>query len=415
MPVRLRGWQAAALAAGLAVLLAGAVVLPQHRSGPESAAGRVPAGRTRASAPAAKLLVARWAAGRQQLVSVDLRTGARRTVRLPELRPGRRQLAELVPLVGGAVAGVVADDAEWSPASTTLPPEPEVHAWPSSDLDRPGRLLGRASEVYPSPAPGRLWLSTASVRGGVTTFTVRELDAVTGRQTSPPRSFGPYHWVQGFVAGGRALTIELLPLGVRGPGWVELVDVRTGRPVRRLGPVGATMATAQGALVGYNTGCARRPARGRYGAGGPEWVVECAALSVVDIESGRRWRPVDGRGWTIPMPISPDGRWLTYVRRPRPSEPIELYVTGPDGRPVRLLAAARFSQEWPDNRFTAWAGAGGVVMAAYQERPGVPWRLAGWRLGPAGPTRLALRLDDLLADAGRPGAYLRTVTALALA
>lgn len=110
---------------------------------------------------------------------MDLRTGARRTVRLPELHPGRRRLVELVPLADGAVAGVVAD--EWSPASTKPPPEPRVYAWPSSDLDRPGRLLGRASAVYPSPSPGRLWLSTARIRGGVTTFTVRELDAEADR------------------------------------------------------------------------------------------------------------------------------------------------------------------------------------------------------------------------------------------
>jgi hypothetical protein len=57
------------------------------------------------------------------------------------------------------------------------------------------------------------------------------------------------------------------------------------------------------------------------------------------------------------MPISPDGRWFSYVRRPRPSGPTEPYVTGPDGRPVRLLSAAQLSQEWPNNRFTAWAGA----------------------------------------------------------
>ena len=165
----------------------------------------------------------------------------------------------------------------------------------------------------------------------MTTFTVREPDAATGRQASPPRSLGPHRWVQGFVAGGRALTTELLPLGTRpGPGWVELVDARTGRRVRRLGPVGATMATAQGALVGYNTGCARRPApRARYGASGPAWVVECAALSVVNVETGQRWHAVDGHGWTIPMPLSPDGRWLSYVRRPRPSGPVELSVTGP--------------------------------------------------------------------------------------
>jgi hypothetical protein len=54
------------------------------------------------------------------------------------------------------------------------------------------------------------------------------------------------------------------------------------------------------------------------------------------------------------------------------------------------------------------------VLAAYQERAGAPWRLAGWRIDPAGPARLPLRLDDLLGDAGRPGPYLRAVTALAV-
>jgi hypothetical protein len=54
------------------------------------------------------------------------------------------------------------------------------------------------------------------------------------------------------------------------------------------------------------------------------------------------------------------------------------------------------------------------VLAAYQERPGAPSRLAGWRIDPASPAWLPLRLGDLLADAGRPGAYLRTVTALAV-
>jgi hypothetical protein len=145
------------------------------------------------------------------------------------------------------------------------------------------------------------------------------------------------------------------------------------------------MATAQGVLVGYNTGCAHRPPRARYGAGGPNWMVECAALSVVNVQTGQSWRGVDGRGWTIPMPISPDDRWLSYVRRPHPSDPVELYATGPDGRPLRLLSAAHFSQEWPNHRFTAWAGAGGVVLAAYQERPGAPWRLAGWRMGSGRP------------------------------
>jgi hypothetical protein len=203
--------------------------------------------------------------------------------------------------------------------------------------------------------------------------------------TGPGTPCSPRPWKRslgrtaGFVAGGRALTAELLPLGTRrGPGWVELVDARSGRPVRRLGPVGATMATAQGPLVAYNTGCTRRLApQARYGAGGPEWVVECAALSVVDIATVQRWRSVDGHGWTIPMPLSPDGRWLSYVHRPRTPGPVELSVTGADGRPVRLLAAARFSQEWPNNRFTAWTGAGAVVLAAYQERPGAAWRLAG--------------------------------------
>jgi hypothetical protein len=142
--------------------------------------------------------------------------------------------------------------------------------------------------------------------------------------------------------------------------------------------------------------------------------VECAALSVANVQTGQRWHAVDGRGWTVPIPISPDGRLFSYVRRPRPSGPIELYVTGSDGHPVRLLAAARFSHEWPNNRFTAWAGTGGVVLAAYQERAGAPWRLAGWRIGPAGPARLPLRLDDLLAESGLPGAYLQAVTALAV-
>jgi hypothetical protein len=40
--------------------------------------------------------------------------------------------------------------------------------------------------------------------------------------------------------------------------------------------------------------------------------------------------------------------------------------------------------------------------------------LAGWRMDPAGPARLPLRLDDLLAEPGQPGAYLCTVTALAV-
>jgi hypothetical protein len=366
MSVRLRSWHAVALGGGLAALLAGAVVLAQQRSGPASSAAQTPTNAWVDTTARPRLLVARGAARRQQLVTVDLRTGVRRTVRLPELRPGRRRLVELLPLAGGAVAGIVADDAEWSQASTKLPPEPRVYAWPSSDFDQPGRLLGRAAAVYPSPAPGRLWLSTVRNRAGVTTFIVRELDA-RGRQTSPPHSLGPHRWVQGVVAGGRALTTELLPLGAhRGPGWLELLDARTGRLVRRLGPVGATMATAQGSLVGYNIGCARRPARRRYGVGGPEWLVECVALTVADVETGQRWRSVDGRGWTIPMPLSPSGRWLSYVRRPRPSGPVELSVTGPDGRSIRLLAAARFSQEWPNNRFTAWAGTGDVVLAAYQ-------------------------------------------------
>jgi hypothetical protein len=166
----------------------------------------------------------------------------------------------------------------------------------------------------------------------------------------------------------------------RGQGWLELVDVRTGRPVRRLGPVGATVASAHGPLVGYNAGCTRL----RYGrAGGPEWRMECATLRVLDVETGQRWCDMDAHHWTVPMPLSPDGRWLSYIHRPRPSDPTELYVTGPDGRPRRLLAAARFSQEWAAARFTAWAGAGAVVFAAYQERPGAPWQLAGWRLDPA--------------------------------
>jgi hypothetical protein len=79
------------------------------------------------------------------------------------------------------------------------------------------------------------------------------------------------------------------------------------------------------------------------------------------------------------------------------------------------VAAARFSQEWPNNRFTTWASEGAVVLAAYQAHPGAPWRLAGWRIGPAGPALLPLRLDDLLAEAGRPGEYFRTITALAVA
>lgn len=254
-----------------------------------------------------RLLVARGAAGRQQLLGVDLRTGARRVIRLPELRSGRR-LVELLPLASGAVAGIVADDAEWSPAASTPAPDPRVYLWPGSDFRWPARLLGRATAIYPSPVPGRLWLSTAKHRAGVTTFTVRELDT-QGRQTSPPRSLGPHRWVQGFVAGGRALTTELLPVGARrGPGWLELVDARTGHPVRRLGPVGATMATAQGRLVGHNSGCARRPTRDLDAAGGRAWLVDCATLGVINVETGQRWRSVDGRGWTIPMPISLDGR-----------------------------------------------------------------------------------------------------------
>jgi hypothetical protein len=109
------------------------VVLQERRSGPAPgrAGARGPLGRRRVPP---RLLVAREAAGRQQLVSVDLRTGARRTVHLPELRPGRRRLAELIPLAGGAVAGVVADDAEWSQASNEIPPEPRVYAWTTGDL-----------------------------------------------------------------------------------------------------------------------------------------------------------------------------------------------------------------------------------------------------------------------------------------
>jgi hypothetical protein len=101
------------------------------RAGAGRAGARGPLGRRRVPP---RLLIAREAAGCQQLVSVDLRTGARRTVHLPELRPGRRRLAELVPLAGGAVAGVVADDAEWSQASNEIPPEPRVYAWTTGDL-----------------------------------------------------------------------------------------------------------------------------------------------------------------------------------------------------------------------------------------------------------------------------------------
>lgn len=96
------------------------------------------------------------------------------------------------------------------------------------------------------------------------------------------------------------------------------------------------------------------------------------------------------------------------------SGPIELLVTGPDGRPVRLLAATRFSQEWPNNRVTIWTSTDDIVLAVYQERTGAPWRFVGWRIGPAGPALLPLHLDDLLADTGRPGAHLQTVTALAV-
>ena len=296
----------------------------------------------------------------------------------------------------------MADDAEWSAAASTPAPDPRVYLWPGSAFDRPARLLGRATAIYPSPVPGRLWLSTAQHRAGVTTFTVRELDT-QGRQTSPPRSLGPHRWVQGFVVGGRVLTTELLPVGARrGPGWLELLDVRTGRVVRRLGLVGATMATAHGRLVGHHTGCARRAARNLDAAGGPAWPVGCATLSVVNVDTGQRWRSVDGRGWTIPMPISPDGRWFSYLRRSRPSGPIDLLVTGPDGRPVRLLGATRFSQEWPNNRVTTWTSTVDIVLAVYQERTGAPWRFAGWQIGPAGPARLPLHLDDLLADTGRP-------------
>jgi hypothetical protein len=186
----LRRWQAVALAGGLAALLLVAVALTQRRCCSAPLGDPMSVGRDeRASAPLPRLLVARGAAGRQQLLSVDLRTGARATIRLPELRPGRRRLVELLPLAGGAVGGIVADDAEWSAAASTPAPDPRVYLWPGSAFDRPAKLLGLATAIYPSPVPGRLWLSTAQHRAGVTTFTVRELDT-QGRQTSPPRSLG---------------------------------------------------------------------------------------------------------------------------------------------------------------------------------------------------------------------------------
>jgi hypothetical protein len=88
-----------------------------------------------------------------------------------------------------------------------------------------------------------------------------------------------------------------------------------------------------------------------------------------------------GRGSSQRQP-SLLARVLSYVRRPRPSGPIDLAVTGPDGHPVRLLSATRFSQEWPNNRFTAWAGT--VVLAAGQppRRAGAAGRLAD---GPGRP------------------------------
>jgi hypothetical protein len=303
MSVRLRSWQAVALAGGLAALLAGAVGLTQPRPGPDPAGGQVPLGRTQPVPFATtRLLVARGAAGRQQLVSVDLRSGARRTVRLPELRPGRRRLAELTPLAGGAVAGVVADDAEWSPASTTLPPEPRVYAWPGSDFDRPGRLLGRATETYPSAAPGRLWLSTASVRGGVTTFTVRELDT-QGRQTSPPRSLGP------LPLGAGLRRRRPRPHHRAAPGWRPPRPGLGGAGRRAQWPPGPP-AGAGRRHHGHRPGppgglqhwlCPevgpRAVRRRRPGVGGA-----CAALSVANVETGRRWHAVDGRGcrlWAV--------------------------------------------------------------------------------------------------------------------
>jgi len=35
-------------------------------------------------------------------------------------------------------------------------------------------------------------------------------------------------------------------------------------------------------------------------------------------------------------------------------------------------------------------------------------------MDPAGPVRLPLRLDDLLADVGQPGGYLQAISALAV-
>jgi len=94
-----------ALAGGLAALLAGAVALAQQRSGPQPTGGQVPM-----AVPSPRRL--RRCGCSSPEASPALRTGARRTIRLPELRPGCRCLVELVPLAGGAVAGIVADDAE---------------------------------------------------------------------------------------------------------------------------------------------------------------------------------------------------------------------------------------------------------------------------------------------------------------
>jgi hypothetical protein len=90
--IRLRPWPAVALAGGLAALLLGAVVVLQERRSGPAAGEQAPEDLWGGAAAAPRLLVVRGATGRQQLVSVDLRTGARRTVRLAELQPGRRRL-----------------------------------------------------------------------------------------------------------------------------------------------------------------------------------------------------------------------------------------------------------------------------------------------------------------------------------
>jgi hypothetical protein len=68
-------WQAVALAGGLAALLTSAIVLTQQLPGRQSSVAQTLLDGQGPTTLASRLLVARSAAGRQQLVTVDLRTG----------------------------------------------------------------------------------------------------------------------------------------------------------------------------------------------------------------------------------------------------------------------------------------------------------------------------------------------------